>query len=322
MDANWFLSASAQTAGAIVAVVGGFVASRLVAQSAERNGLQSRHSEIGRSLASLRLEEKEASRALDEFLRGRFRKLAIDALVGSEEEGLGAVVARFGYEGGILPEDACRAILASVRDEVSKAHNFLDARVPQEYYGSLDRVVSESELTRTGIARDALEAVFEAVANSRRGVPIYHNVLETTADQQLASQQRLHLERRLQDLRSSADRLEGTQREVENRLLEIGQPGGLARVFVPLCYLGVFGILLPLSLLLVHEGRLPIWAVASVLGVFAAGVVWMLVSLFLEWRSPVAGDFLKEQHTRMRVWQERHGIPWSRRRYEPPDPPS
>lgn len=321
MDANWFLAACAQTAGAIVAVVGGFVATRLVSQSSEADGLKGRHTEIGRSLAALRLEEQDAGQALDDFFKDRFREQAISALIetGEREPNFEALFVRFSHEVGNLPEESCRREFERLREDVQAAQVFLNERVPRDCYAELDEVVDGRELQGTGIARDALEAVFGHFARSRQQFPIFGNVVETTARQQMAFQQRLRLQEQLHSLSSSADRLEGTQREIENRLSELGRPRGLARIFTPLCYLAVFGILAPLLLLLIDEGNLPIGVPAVVLSLFAIGVLWMLLSFLFERRSLDATSFLEAQRRQMHEWQSKHGIPWSRRRYEPPD---
>lgn len=57
-DPNWLLSTSAQSAAAIVAIVGGFLVSRLVTLSAERNSLIRRRDEVG-ALLNVKESERE-----------------------------------------------------------------------------------------------------------------------------------------------------------------------------------------------------------------------------------------------------------------------
>ncbi len=60
-NANWLLSALAQTAGALVAIVGGFLVSRLVGLSSQRNGLLERMTATTRRLEAAR-DKKSAAR--------------------------------------------------------------------------------------------------------------------------------------------------------------------------------------------------------------------------------------------------------------------
>jgi hypothetical protein len=57
-DPNWLYSTTAQSAAAIVAIIGGFLVSRLVSLSSERSGLQRRRTELERSLARYKAERE------------------------------------------------------------------------------------------------------------------------------------------------------------------------------------------------------------------------------------------------------------------------
>ena len=63
-DVNWLLSALAQTAGALVAIIGGFLVSRLVGMSAQRNGLLTRLDEIGKQVESAEMSLLDARKEL------------------------------------------------------------------------------------------------------------------------------------------------------------------------------------------------------------------------------------------------------------------
>jgi hypothetical protein len=63
-NANWLLSALAQTAGALVAIVGGFLVSRLVGLSSQRNGLLARVAALKKRLEAADHKESAAREEL------------------------------------------------------------------------------------------------------------------------------------------------------------------------------------------------------------------------------------------------------------------
>lgn len=65
-DYNWLLSTSAQSAAAIVAIVAGFILSRVLALSADRNGIESRLNEIR---SSLRFKSTEHDKLNERIVR-------------------------------------------------------------------------------------------------------------------------------------------------------------------------------------------------------------------------------------------------------------
>ena len=297
MDANWFFSACAQTSGAIVAVVGGFLASGLVSLSAERNGLTLRRNEIGRSLSQTKIEELTAREEADSFLKSQFREVAIREFVSAPE-------ARRDFESflvqnanvyGDLSVETCRQMLLDIHNDTNAAFTFFHERVPDNCYALPADIVGKAVLDQTGIATDILESVFEKLSNDRRQPPIFHNILEGAAKTQIDFQRRLALEDQWRRLASESLKLQAIQREVETQLTRLGQPTGIRRLLLPLCHLASFGILLPLALLLVNGGEIDSWVPFVVLTLFGLGVAWVIASLVREARALDASDILAER---------------------------
>lgn len=312
MDANWFLSACAQTSGAIVAIVGGFVATRLVSMSAERSGQASRLKEIGRSLAVVKLDETAARASLDRFDECRLRAAAMRECVHTATQAPEPETLRAHTIGlqGDLPIDRVLAVVSRARDDAQAALAFLDPLVPRDYNGTLEQLIDRTALERSGIAEDALEASYRWLSAVHRLVPIYDNVVEIAAREQVEAQKRLSLEARWRDLAGAARNLEAIEREVEGSLARIGRASGIGPLLWPLAHLATWGILCPLALLLVNGGSLCVCFPAAVLSLFAIGVVWVIVALAREARSLDSSAVLKEHYETMRKWQAEHRIPW------------
>jgi hypothetical protein len=75
-DPNWLLSSTAQSAAALVAIVGGFLAGRLLALNADRDAAHRRLSSIETELTSALKEEERVSTALDAFKREQEERIA------------------------------------------------------------------------------------------------------------------------------------------------------------------------------------------------------------------------------------------------------
>jgi hypothetical protein len=66
-DPNWLLSSAAQSAAALVAIVGGFLAARVIAFNSERDAAIRRNTITGRDLVSAKKLEATAKTELDEW---------------------------------------------------------------------------------------------------------------------------------------------------------------------------------------------------------------------------------------------------------------
>jgi hypothetical protein len=66
-DPNWLLSSAAQSAAALVAIVGGFLAARVIAFNSDRDAAVRRSSITGRDLRAAEKLEETAKAELDEW---------------------------------------------------------------------------------------------------------------------------------------------------------------------------------------------------------------------------------------------------------------
>jgi hypothetical protein len=76
-DPNWLLSSAAQSAAALVAIIGGFLVSRLVAISTTRQGLKQRLQESSAVRAATQAALDETTVAIKETARRTFRAKAV-----------------------------------------------------------------------------------------------------------------------------------------------------------------------------------------------------------------------------------------------------
>lgn len=75
-DPNWLLSSTAQSAAALVAIVGGFLAGRLLALNSDRDAAHRRLSSIEAALTSALEEKERVSTTLDAFKREQEERIA------------------------------------------------------------------------------------------------------------------------------------------------------------------------------------------------------------------------------------------------------
>ena len=290
MDTNWFFSACAQTSGAIVAVVGGFIASRLVSLSAERNGLGNRLKEINQNLSSLRADRDAAEDRLRRFNEKEVREAVVSATLWARHKSIPLDLDALKLE----HEEACRqlgeAAVQRIVDETTRdtdaASDYLEPIVPANCYLELTEIVNSLDLDQVSIPRDTVQTVFSFLAERRRDLPSvgYGVAAFGTSRMEIAARKRLALESALDRTTSECRQYQGISEEVETQLARVGHPTGMKTLFFPLFYLTVSGIILPLSLLLVNGGKSSQLVAGLVLGLFALGVACVLGAIASEWR--------------------------------------
>lgn len=86
MDYNWLLSTSAQSAAAIVAIVAGFILSRVLSLSADRSGIESRLNDIRNNLRFKSTELKEISERIVRWDAQDFLESVADRLAETRGE--------------------------------------------------------------------------------------------------------------------------------------------------------------------------------------------------------------------------------------------
>lgn len=257
-DVNWFFSACAQTAGAIVAIVGGFLVTRLVSISSERTGLlQSLRAANHRLQVAQNTEIKLKKEAILQEER-RFRDTIMPDIV--EKGGFFdfKLLLQQHYEFNIerdrmrqIAEDVSR----SVRDAVSTLSPLSDRDLANREFEEIalrlgdalpskDRdIYQEVFRKKQQIARDK---VWNTVDRIRNIVP---NISPVSLIHQVETPEEVELRRRLNTATDDVARAELEINTIREHLQRISTPKGLLPAWFILLYLSIVGVAIPLALL-------------------------------------------------------------------------
>jgi hypothetical protein len=119
-DVNWFFSSCAQTAGAIVAIIGGFLVTRLVSIGAERKGILRSRASATQRLDHARQRESEAEQDLRKLEAHEYRASVRYRIVsGDRQYTADALLQR--YTGTFLSEPDLMRIQDEVREVAERA---------------------------------------------------------------------------------------------------------------------------------------------------------------------------------------------------------
>jgi hypothetical protein len=295
-DYSTLLSTLAESAAAIVAIVGGFLVSRLVQLSSEREGLrrqlrQSRdelsHTDAVYTVAhDYRLgnsEEAFFGWVIDDLVRSDLVSLDASTLLdehiprGSTREEMSEyldllidrVAAAKSNVGALLqPTDDDGLEMEDLRD---RGLGFEDSE--EEIYIALLAFVVESLPRRTrGFGQFAMNGLsFPHIVS-----PAIQSTELRRLDESIREEQELQSRRAL--LRSNVERLKA---EMER----IGHPNGVTPAIVILGIYSLFGILAPVAALAIAPNSLATWVVWSLIGLFAVGLFAVLFYIFWYARS-------------------------------------
>lgn len=260
MDYNWLLSTSAQSAAAIVAIVAGFVLSRVLALSAERNGLESRLKETERNLSfnTGEAEEFEAARIdweADSFLtsvRGRMVEAHGDASLEDLIEEEGCALSRE----ELLPYFEREVEIIKRAFTFFKNHPFKSGP-PQTVGAYLDEINEKVSRNELAIFSEVFQILKRQRQKTNAGLDKifgyssfdYGDLLSniTPASVSIANVNRYNeIVKERDSYRTNARLLQKQVQELQERLKYLGKPKGLWWGVCALVYFSVSGIVLPI----------------------------------------------------------------------------
>ena len=290
VDPNWLLSSTAQSAAAMVAIIGGFLVSRLVTLSAERNTILQRVEDLRsrRKIKTIEHEEVHDARfavSKSWFVEKHLRNLVDD-------------------RGGADPESLLDTItVGSSRDEMRPVAEHLVATiysafeaVEATYIGTLIPPTTASELREGGLSIPVEDSgIYESVARSvserrspRRSweVNLSASMIPATSVRPAVVYQRQDARvARETDLRSELRFINTEIDLTSERLAGFAKPKGVAGAVMALTYLALAGIVYPIVLMAVRP--VPDNSVSRVVVVlaFASGLVFLLCYFVVQARS-------------------------------------
>jgi len=256
-DVNWFFSACAQTAGAIVAIVGGFLVTRLVSISSERTGLLQSLRAANRRLQVAQEKELKLKKKASLQEERRFR----DAIMPDIVEKYGCcdfellLEQHYGFN---IKRDRMRQIAEdvsrSVRDAVRTLSSLPDRDLANHEFEEIalrlgDTLVSKDRdiyeevfRKRQQIARDKMRDAFPYIPN----IP---NISPVSLISQVETLEEVELRRQLNAAKDDVARAELEKNTIREHLQRISTPKGLLPAWVILLYLSIVGVAIPLALL-------------------------------------------------------------------------
>lgn len=255
-DPRVFLSAIATTTGALVAIVGGLLVSRLVALSAEQRGLQRRINQLNANLESLATEYA----ALDDQRRARCKRWFEDAHLEDLVLAKGVMTDEQLMEWlplGIRDEEASDMARA-LRDAISRAFTVIGRAFPQPALPPTSVTALRASTVDVPQADvDVYEAVARAIEEERRPRTPLHSLAGTSlislgvpgaAVDRTVDRQERTLES-LRQLDHDRHSLEATLALLQSDSTRLGRPRFLWVAAGALGYFALGGAAFPLSLL-------------------------------------------------------------------------
>lgn len=294
-DANWFFSACAQTSGAIVAIVGGFLVSRLVTLDSERRGASEALKLAKKYSEDAQRRQREAEQELHDLEFEHFHSTVVWEVVGSSKEWTDEALIR-SYEGSSLSEDELLEIITEIRRTAREAAQFYKSRgIDASIMANLRFEEAADGLPELpALTRSVYRAVFRKVRQLARNqvraherIPQLHpewmdvptvNIGEQVAEQSL----RDAAHRRVIEAKYDVDRAASAVDVHSMQLASRHRPRGLLAAWGVLAYLCVFGVAVPLALLPTGETascwKNPVLALVLLGLLLLLGYFWFLVS--------------------------------------------
>lgn len=286
VDANWLLSTTAQSAAALVAIVGGFLVSRVVGLQSVREGLLHRREEVETQRHLTELDFQRVWTERHAYSARKFRKHHLSEVIRLRGE----------IDVDELLDDF--QPIGSEDEEMREVAEELAATVKRAFFAMKEAMgpnqisaPSLADLRKQGvqIAEDD-EEVFSSVASAitvegRRpfgdslGTHTFYNAISLPESDVVFQRQ----ERRIElesDLRGRLSLMEADLAIIEQELRKIASPRGVGRGIGVLSYLAVVSVIVPLVLMSLRPVPASALARAIVVLLFVSGLgalIWYLV---------------------------------------------
>lgn len=282
IDPNWLLSTTAQSAAALVAIVGGFLISRVVAISTTRQGLEQRLTEIGvREEAVARLLT-ETSQQIEATAESWFRDLNLDDYVDARGATSPETVRKSYWPKG-AEQGQIERWANDFGDEVRRCFEAVEGAL-RDY----EATAEENELASRGVDTAAfdprvLAAVRRRVTEERSKRLSIHGVSTAPpvgfVGSEPSSEVDEHINRIKQkdDLNAEVRALQAEAAIVRGELHKTADPHGVSAGIAVLSLLSLTGIVLPLAMMASRPVMADIAARRLVFFGFTLGLVGLLV---------------------------------------------
>lgn len=297
-DPNWLLSSAAQSAAAFVAIIAGFIATRVLGLSAERAGVKSLLADTHATLQFQRGRLAEQRRRLRDMDVSAFIDESLDRIVESRGEIPLADLVEDGTATGRTKEELQPSFdktVATVKeafqlflverpfqdeppDEMTEYLRSIGVNVNLEERHIYERVYWKSaEIWSAQRRKRSSRRLFGALDIGPSPVVLPTN-LNIPGQESVRLANDLHEE--CSRLEAECGRLELQERQYEERLRGLGKPEGLTVGLAALLYCAVTGIFVPIALMPMAVGSLAVWQKFGVTALFVSGVSSVIGYLF------------------------------------------
>jgi hypothetical protein len=304
-DPNWLPSTEAQSAAALVAIIGGFLVSRLVALSMERQGLERRLDEHRAEADRLTRRIAESDAEISEYAEKRFRRKLLPLVVA----GQGALP-----DAELMPDTprgASDEEAASWAQEIRAEVSGLFSSIEGAMSGAEISVPSSEELMARGVDLsghdpDLIESIEMTIAARRRpksllsgldrsfigvgALPVMpdfdSNISAMNLRETMAGQ-----------LRNRRDDIELLQEHLDR----LASPTGVGWAVLALAAFSILGIIFPLVVMAIHPVPEGVALRTFMVVAFLVGLAGVLAFIWWQW------SLLKKPEAHKDSWWRRVG---------------
>jgi len=284
-DPTPLLSTLTQAAAVFVAIVGGFLVSRLVAISSERDGLKRRHKEARDQLKHVRAAYREAQEYRLANSQRDFAGWVLKDIVGVPPESIDREALLSG-----IPRGSSRDEMAPYLEHLITRVNEVTANIDTHLAAVDTNRLTLDDLEERGLVvpdeeRDLYREVVDSIATKLPSptppgyglmpdLQIPHIVNPTYVaadmrrlDESISSEQ--ELEARMHILETEVERL-------RSEIALTGRPVGVTPAIVILAVYSLLGIVAPVAVLTLHPTTLATWKAWALVAVFIVGLFAVL----------------------------------------------
>lgn len=285
VDPDWLLSSTVQSAAVLVAIVGGFLVSRLVTLSAERGGIIQRrqHQDGLRQIRQAEYDHVHSERlsvSTEWFVKHHQDRL----LAARGEVDIGSILEDFIPRGSC--EDEMRPVAEHLTDSTKTAFSEIEGKFPNEAPPWTSGELRESGIVIPEGSEGIYEAVTRHIADDRRptwGAPNFSPYLLPSVTPDIVYQRQDARIAREDDLSSELRTLNSEVALLDEELSTFKKPEGIKSAIAVLMYLTLVGIVLPTILMALRPVPDGPAARAVIVAAFISGLGVLVV--YLLWRA-------------------------------------
>lgn len=301
MELSWLLSTLAQSSAALVAIIGGLLASRYVSLHAEQQAAERRIGDLERRHKETQRRRAEAQKESDDRSITKFYsdydvlERTWEASQRDEFPSMDSLVQTFGEDTSTLPVKLLEEHLPSVQSELKKAVKELDGMVPagddhpswEEYRRSRGLSPTQTHLWEWAYDRvcDNREAAVPPRPFMHHPLSVRRLVPANTAEIQVDADYGKRLSELIRGLTSKESAQEEEIALAAEALEAARQPQGFNLALRVLTVVAILGIVLPVLILTASPVALLLWADIALRGTsllaFVIGLFILLRFLFV-----------------------------------------